>query len=65
MAESKVAGLDKQLKAGGPLPARYQAAEAKVARAQGQQDAALVKVEALQEATDQLVEVEQDLAAKS
>ncbi len=80
MAEVKVAwlvvaGLDKQVKAGRPLPSGYQAAEAKVARAQGQQDAAFVKVEALrvaqeasvevwQEAMDQLVEAEQDLAAR-
>ena len=49
MAEVKVAwlvvaGLDKPVKAGRPLPARYQAAEAKVARAQGEQDAAVAKV---------------------
>ncbi len=62
------------MKAGRPLPSGYQAAEAKVARARGQQDADGEKVEAmevaleagvevLQEAMDQLGEAVQDLAA--
>ena len=74
MAEAQVAGLDKQVKAGRPLPARYQAAEAKVTRALAMQDAALAKVVAmeaaleagvksLQETMDALVEAQQDLAA--
>ena len=74
MAEAKVVDLDKQVKAGRPLPARYQAAEAKVSRALAMQDAALAKVVAmeaaldagvtsLQETMDALVEAQQDLAA--
>ncbi len=58
------------------MPARYQAAEAKVARAQRQQVAAEAKagalgvaqeasVKVLQDATGLLVEAKQDLAAKS